>query len=121
VIIYARNNLINISVYMESENVKRVWDFDQRDAGSIAICNCFFPPGASLDGDENFRQELTDIDEVTDSVIVVGDSRIHHASWLRFSNRETTRGRHLKDICDNFGLRQLISRPTRESIFSICV
>jgi hypothetical protein len=62
------------------------------------------------------------MNEVADSVIVVGDLNIHHASWLRFSNGETTRGRQLKDICDSFGLRQLISQPTRgEYLLDLCL
>ena len=98
---------------MESKDAERVWDLIQRDTGSIAICNWYFPPGASLDGLENFSQELADMSQVADSVIVVGDLNVHHESWLKFSSGDTIRGRHLKDICDNFGLRQLISQPTR--------
>ena len=59
---------------------------------------------------------------IADSVIVVGDLNIHHASWLRFSSGDTVRGRHLKDICDNFGLKQLISQPTRgEYLLDLCL
>ena len=107
---------------METKNAERVWGLVQRDTGSIAICNWYFPPGASLDGIESMKQELTDMNEVADSVIAVGDLNIHHASWLRFSNGETTRGRQLKDICDSFGLRQLISQPTRgEYLLDLCL
>ena len=60
--------------------------------------------------------------ELAASVVVVGDLNIHHASWLRFSNGESNKGRHLKEICLNFGLKQLISQPTRGNyLLDLCL
>ena len=53
------------------------------------------------------------MNDVADSVIVIGDSTIHHASWLRFSSGDIARRRRLEDVCDNFGFKQLVSQPTR--------
>ena len=51
--------------------------------------------------------------DIADSIVVVGDLNIHYASWLRFSNGESKKGRYLKEVYDNFTLKQLISQPTR--------
>ena len=59
---------------------------------------------------------------IADSVIIVGDLNVHHASWLRFSRGDTPRDRHLKDVCNSFGIRQLVSQPTREEyLLDLCL
>ena len=43
----------------------------------------------------------------------MGDLNIHHKSWLKFSREDTIRGKRLKEISENHGLRQLVNKPTR--------
>jgi len=62
---------------------------------------------------ETLREELETISALVDAVVIVGDLNVHHASWLRFANGDAPRGRLLKDVCDSFGLRQLVAQPTR--------
>ena len=50
---------------------------------------------------------------IADEIFIVGDLNTHQVSWLRFSNGDTQRGRMLKEVCDDFGLRQFVSQPTR--------
>jgi len=40
----------------------------------------------------------------------------------RFSREDSARGHHLKEVCDNYGLRQLVSEPTRgDYLLDLCL
>ena len=50
-------------------------------------------------------------------VVVVGDLNIHHHAWLGFSSGRCTReGRHVKSICDDLCLSQLLRETTRQDM-----
>ena len=113
VITYARKTLSNISHYKSSDDCERMWHLLLRDSGCIAICNWYLPPGATLEEIESLNSELAEVTQVAHTCVLTGDLNVHHRSWLRFSREDTTRGRHLKEICDNYGHRQLISQSIR--------
>jgi hypothetical protein len=46
--------------------------------------------------------------------IVLGDLNVHHQRWLRHSSETNTEGIALKAACDEVGLTQKITQPTRE-------
>ena len=47
---------------------------------------------------------------------------VHHTRWLRFSNGESPAGIHLKRVCDEADLRQLVKEPTREQyLLDLCL
>ena len=60
-----------------------------------------------------FDAELSMYSRDAVSCIVMGDMNVHNPSWLRFSNRDTAEGSELEAICDQHGLRQMVSKPTR--------
>ena len=54
----------------ESEHAERLWCHVHRGDGSIAICNWYLPPGASLVEIDFFNEELEEISQVADSISV---------------------------------------------------
>ena len=100
-------------VYKVSQNAERMWLLLQRDSGSVAVCNWYLPPGDSLEEIESLRQELDDVASIAESVILTGDLNVHHKSWLRFSSRDSSRGKLLKEVCSSYGLVQLVDQSTR--------
>ena len=113
VITYTRSDVNNIVFYKASDESERVGHIIHRDSGAIALCNWYYPPCADLSHIASLQAEVEDIGTSTDTILLVGDLNVHHVSWLRFSNADTPRGRHLKEFCDGQGLRQLVSQPTR--------
>ena len=103
----------NKSLYGRGDEAETLWCLILRDSGTIALCDWYLPPGSSLAEIESLGSELADVSAKADTIVVAGDLNVHHISWLRFSNGDTTRGRHLKDICDNYGLRPNFFKPTR--------
>ena len=45
--------------------------------------------------------------------VIMGDMNVHHIRWLYYSNGISPEGRRLKDIADDFDLRQMVREPTR--------
>ena len=117
VITYARVDCNSIVCVKVSEHSERLWHLIQRDTGDIAFCNWYFSPSGEASELETLRTELKEMSGLAASVMIFGDLNVHHASWLRFSNGESQRGRILKEICDCYGLRQYVDRPTRGGVF----
>ena len=113
VITYARQDFNNIVLLKKSDHSERMWHLVQRDTGDIAFCNWYFSPSGEVAEIESLKTEVEDVSRLADSCMIFGDLNIHHASWLRFSNGESPKGRLLKEVCDSHGLRQLVTRPTR--------
>ena len=59
------------------------------------------------------RVDLDEISLLVSSVIIGGNLNVPNASWLDFSNRDTPRGRRLKDVCDSHGLHEKVGQLTR--------
>jgi len=114
VIVYARQDVNNIVLFHTSEQAERLWCLVHRDTGSMAICNWYYPPGASLSEIASFETEVAEMSKVADEILVVGDLNVHHKSWLRYSSSDTPRGRLLKELCDGAGICQLVNEPTRK-------
>ena len=113
VVAFARQDVNNIVFLKHVDGGERSWHLCQRDTGSIAICNWYLSPNAPLEELDAVEQEIREMSEIADSILVAGDLNVHQRSWLRYSREDTTRGNHLKEICDKYGLRQLVSVPTR--------
>ena len=46
--------------------------------------------------------------------IVLGDLNVHNKLWLRHSSGNTVEGKALKRVCDEAGLTQKVTKPTRD-------
>ena len=66
------------------------------------------------DGFDALGEELNEFADEYTSIMLAGDLNIHHSKWLRFSNGNSIQGADLKELCDSFGLMQLVSEPTRK-------
>ena len=108
-----RQDVNNISFLYSSTSAERSWHVIQRDTTSIAICNWYFSPSASLDDIDSLEEELTDMQNQFHYVVLTGDLNTHHKSWLNFSRDDTPRGAKLKHRCDVHGLKQIVRQPTR--------
>ena len=104
------NNAVCIKV---CDNAERCWHLIQRDTDSLAICNWYLPPGDSLHEIESLREDLTEIASHADTILIAGDLNVHQKSWLKYSSRDSIRGERLKDISENFGLKQFVDKLTR--------
>ena len=83
--------------------------------GPLLLCNWYRPPGASEAAIIEFQFVLEQHVPEHVGVVVVGDLNIHHHAWLGFSSGRCTReGRHVKSICDDCCLSQLVREPTRQ-------
>ena len=102
--------LVQVKSSVESE---RMWHYLHLDFGILALCNWYRSPSAPSSHMEEFAEELAEIQNEALGILVMGDLNIHHARWLRYSNANTGEGQHLKEICDDHSLRQMVKEPTR--------
>jgi len=78
VIGFVRHDVNNISFLHKSENAERCWHVIQRDTTSIAICNWYFSPQASLDDIDSLQIEVADMQRQFDYFVISGEMNIHH-------------------------------------------
>ena len=62
----------------------------------------------------SIASELTEIREEVIGFLIIGACNIHRAKWLRYSNGNSAEGKLMKRICDDHGLKQLVTKPTRQ-------
>ena len=113
VITYARCDVKNHVSLKSAVDGERCWHLAQRDSDRIAVCNNYLPPGNSEEQLEVMEAEVQEMLQKYDNVILAGDFNIHHRVWLKHSREDTGMGSRLKDICDKYGLKQLVKEPTR--------
>ena len=68
----------------------------------MKIWNWYLSPGYILEEIESFKKQFDEINAIADSIIVVGNLNVHHASWPRFSREDIPRDRYSKDERDIF-------------------
>ena len=113
VCIYAKRTLNCIVHVANSDEAEIVWQYLHTDRGLILLGNIYRPPGSPALILTSLRTELNRYVSNVVGVILVGDFNIHHRKWLRFSNANTADGETLHEMCQEFGLRQLVQEPTR--------
>jgi hypothetical protein len=62
---------------------------------------------------ESVESEIGQVQELVDEIIMAGDSNIHPKFWLQYSRENIPKGRRLKEICDCYGIKQMVKGPTR--------
>ena len=50
--------------------------------------------------------------------IVIGDINVHSIKWLRHSSEESKEAALLQAVCEDFGLKQRVTAPTRKDTAS---
>ena len=63
---------------------------------------------------DTFKTELNALEGISLGTIVLGDLNVHNERWLRHSNANNAEGTALKAACDETGLKQIVTQPTRE-------
>ena len=112
--VYARSDIFEQITLLEvSKTEERAWFMVHTDQGPYLLGCWYRPPGESLQGIYNFRDEFDNHRPSSVGAIIIGDLNIHQQSWLRFSDGDTPAGRLLQEMCMTRGMRQLVKQPTR--------
>jgi len=113
IITLVRRDLDTLVHVSNSESAERSWHLLHLDIGSVAIGNWYRSPNADQVQMSSLRQELAELKGDVIGFLLVGDMNVHHQKWLRHSNSNTPEGAALKDICDDFAMKQCVRDPTR--------
>ena len=114
VLTLARSDFNRLAHIENSTLEERSWHYLHMDSEILLLGNWYRPGATEHDAYAALQEEMgTHVLEAT-GIILSGDLNVHHARWLRFSNGNTVQGSDLKAVCDNLGLQQLVSEPTRQ-------
>ena len=113
IITFARHDVHNIVCIKKSANAERAWHYLHLDIGTVAVCNWYRPGASDIEDIASLQEELSNLKGEVVGIVIMGDCNIHHVRWLRYSNGNTAEGVLLKQICDDFNLKQLVDKPTR--------
>ena len=103
-----------VSMVEQSFVAERVWMVLHTDIGPILVGNWYRPPDAPISHVDSLRDELARLSDGYIGVVLMGDMNIHHRKWLRYSNGNTGVGESLWHLCQEYGLLQRVSQPTRK-------
>ena len=113
IITYARQVIYNIVCIKNSVSAERSCHYLHLDVGTFAICNWYRPPASSDEVIATLQEEMSELKGEVVSIIIMGDCNMHHARWLRYSSGNSAEGVFLKQICDDYNVKQLVDKPAR--------
>ena len=112
--LFARDGFENSVVHLADSAIdERAWYIVHADSGPILLCLWYRPPAAETESVTRFEAELCEHSRHAINCAVMGDMNVHNIEWLRHSNRNSDEGLELETVCCSYGLRQLVSEPTR--------
>ena len=104
-----------VTLVQSSENAERFWMLVHANHGPQLVGVWYRPPApgetATID---TFKTELNALEGMCLGTIVLGDLNVHNQRWLRHSSETNAEGIELKAACDEVGLTQKVTQPTRE-------
>jgi hypothetical protein len=115
VAVYAEQSIADRVVLLESsEGAERCWLNIHTDRGPLLL-GCWYRPPAPGECStiESLRIEIANHLEHSVGIVLVGDMNVHDISWLVHSARNSPEGRALHSFAQDFGLKQIIQKPTR--------
>ena len=99
----------DIVCVLKSKEDERLWFVLHTDIGPLLLCAWYRPPLAEISSTERFRLEYEKICDSVIGVVCVGDHNFHNRTWPRNSRSDTPEGKYMETVCNELGLRQLIS------------
>ena len=82
------------------------------------LIGCWYrPPNrGNTDGISELRDEIVKFRSNAVGVILIGDINVHSVRWLRHSAGESKEANLLQTVCEELGLKQRVTEPTRKDI-----
>ena len=73
------------------------------------------PPNVgNIDGIDEIKSEIAKHRANAVGTILIGDMNVHSIHWLRHSTRESMEAKRLRGVCEELGMKQRVSQPTRK-------
>ena len=86
VAIFVRSDIANVTFLQHGSAGETSWLLLHRDTGTIALCNCYFPPTCLPKDFHLFSNDIDKMHDKADYVFISGDFNVHSKSWLHFSS-----------------------------------
>ena len=104
-----------VTLIQSSDDAERFWLMVHADQGPHLVGVWYRPPAPGETGTvSTFKAEYSALENMSLGSIILGDLNAHNRQWLKHSSHNSTEGRALQDACDDIGLRQIVTKPTRE-------
>ena len=104
-----------MTLIQSSDDAERFWLMVHADQGPHLVGVWYRPPAPGETGTvSTFKAEYSALENMSLGSIILGDLNAHNRQWLKHSSHNSTEGRALQDACDDIGLRQIVTKPTRE-------
>ena len=98
-----------------SQQHERSWHTIHSDIGPLLCCAWYRPPCAGeVESIRGCEEEYLRLADEHIGCIFVGDLNVHHTRWLRHSASVSVEGTSLLRFCQSKGLKQFVTKPTRE-------
>ena len=91
---------------------ERLWFILHSDIGPLLFCAWYRRPISETDSIARFESEFESLSSSSVGFICVGDNNIHNRTWLRYSKGDSAEGAFMEPVCNQLGLRQIVSKPT---------
>ena len=103
-----------ISLVQSSDDAERFWLMAHTDQGPYLVGVWYRPPDPGECGTiATFKTEYAALETTSLGSIVLGDVNVHNKRWLKHSANNSPEGVALQTACDELGLSQKVSKPTR--------
>ena len=84
VAIFVRSDIANMTFLQHGSAGETSWLLLHRDAGTIALCNCYFPPTYRPEDFHLFSNDIDKMHDKADYFFISGDFNVHSKAWLHF-------------------------------------
>ena len=104
----------HVTEISKCETSERCWVLVRTEEGPYLLgCWHRLPKRGNLEGIEELRLEVNEKRKDAVGVVLIGDVNVHSEKWLKFSKGESPEGTLLHQVCDDLGLKQIVTEPTR--------
>ena len=104
-----------VTLIQSSDDAGKFLRIEDADEGPRLVGVWYKPPAPGETGTvTKFKAEYSALENTSLGSIILGDLNVHNREWPKHSNHNSTEGRALQDACDDIGLRQIVTKPTRD-------
>ena len=113
VAVFAKDSLNSVVLLEYATTAERCWVLLHTDRGPLLLGAWYWPPDADLAAFDSLEEEYLRLSQLATGVLLVGDFNAHHTHWLKHSGPTNSKGRALKQFCDDHNLLEYTKVPTR--------